>query len=253
MASLAAERKALLFSVGEVRLALRLSQVREISPYDPAAPGDGAPALPVAVALGVPGGPARFVIATQGERDERLQVDALHGIVDLERAEVFQLPAATALPQPPPFRAVLAEAGLLALELDVTTLGWAPIEPALDATEPPPELDFSTGRELLFVRAGRTLAVPLSLLVRVLAAPRLHPVPLAPAAHLGLAYHGREVHAVLDPASLYGDGAGERPSTVLLIDAGGAHVGLAADVILQAGAAPDRPVSRPSWDALLTP
>jgi chemotaxis signal transduction protein len=253
MASLAAERKALLFSVGEVRLALRLSQVREIQPFEPGAATDDPPLLSVAVALGIAGGPSRFALATEGEGAPRLQVDALHGIVDLERAEVFQLPAATLLPQPPPFRGVLAEGGALALELEVSALGWAPIEPALDSGVPPAELDVAGGRELLFERGGRTLAVPLPLLVRVLAAPRLHPVPLAPPSHVGLAYHGRAVHPVLDPAVLYGDAPGAPPSTVLLVDAGGAQIGLAADAVLRAGATSDRPVSRPSWDALFAP
>jgi chemotaxis signal transduction protein len=250
MASLAAERKALLFSVGEVRLALRLSQVREILDLDPAAAPDPPPAIPVAVALGLAGGGARYALVPEAG-PAALRIDALHGILDLGRAEVFQLPARTLLPQPPPFQAVIAADGELALELAVGALGWAPLEPASDGSGPPPELDLPAGRELLFARGGRTFAVPLGLLVQVLDAPRIHPVPLAPPSHLGLAYHGRAIHPVLDAAVLHGDAPGARaPASVLLVDAGGAQVGLAADRILQPGAAAGPGVLRPGWDAL---
>ena len=255
MAAPEAERKALLFSVGDVRLALRLSQLREIVPGD-AGGGDvlvrgtAVPALPVAVALGVAAGPSRFALVIEGEPALALRVEALHGIVDLDRAEVFQLPARTALPQPPPFHAVIAVAGEVALELAVASLGWAPIAPAADAAEPPPELDFAAGRELLFDRGGRRFAVPLPLVVQVLDAPRVRPVPLAPPSHLGLAYHGRAIHPVVDPSVLYGDRGAGGAASVLLVDAGGVQVGLAADRIVQAGTAPAAAVHRPSWDAL---
>jgi chemotaxis signal transduction protein len=251
MGTLAAERKALLFSVGEVRLALRLSQVREIVALDGARDGAAAPAIPVAVALGVSGGPSRYAIVTEAGPAAALHVAALHGILDLGRAEVFQLPARTLLPQPPPFQGAIAGDGELALELVVGALGWAPIEPAADPDEPPPGLEGPSARELLFCRAGRTFAVPLALLVHVLDAPRIHPVPLAPPSHLGLAYHGRAIHPVLDPAVLHGDAPGAPgAATVLLVDAGGAQVGLAADHVLQPGAAAEAAVLRPSWDAL---
>lgn len=257
MASLAAERKALVFSVGGVRLALRLSQLREILPAGPggqavSARGAQVAAIPVAVALGLAAGPARFALVTEAEPPAALRVDELHGILDLSCAEVFQLPARTHLPQPPPFLAAIAADGELALELAVSALGWAPIEPARERGAPPPELDFPSGRELLFVRGARIFAVPLALLVQLLAGARVHPVPLAPPSHLGLAYHGRAIHPVLDPAALYGGVPGAaRPANVLLVDAGGSQVGLAADRILQPGAATGEAVSRPSWDALL--
>jgi chemotaxis signal transduction protein len=255
MASPPAERKALLFSVGGVRLALRLSQVREILPADPAsgevmARGAALPTLPVAVALGVAPGSCAFAIVTEGAPPSALRVDALHGIVDLARAEVFQLPTRTLLPQPAPFQGVMAVDGEIALELAVPALGWAPIEPAVDAYGPPPELDEPAGRELLFTRRGHTFAVPLALLVQVLEVRGVSPVPLAPPSHLGLAYHGRAIHPVLDPAVVYGDVPAAATGTVLLVDAGGAQVGLAADAILQPGAPVADVVKRPSWDAL---
>jgi chemotaxis signal transduction protein len=255
MVSPAAERKALLFSVGGVRLALRLSHVREILDEpgggDVVARGETLPSLPVAVALGVPGGAARYALAVEGEPRAALRVDALHGILELSRAEVFQLPARTALPQPPPFRGAIVAGDELALELDVSALGWAPLEPSLDSAQPLPELDRPPGRELLFVRGRRTFGVPLALLVQVVQAPRIHPVPLAPPSHLGIAHHARAIHPVMDPAALYGDPAGRpRAASVLLVDAGGVELGLAADRILAPGAAADGDVSRPSWDAL---
>jgi chemotaxis signal transduction protein len=260
MASPAAERKALLFSVGDVRLALRLSQLREIleDPRDGGevtTRGETLPALPVAVALGLAGGIPRFALAIEGEPRAALRVDALHGIVELSRAEVFQLPVRTLLPQPPPFRAAVVLGGELALELDVSALGWAPIEPALDSAAPPPEVEApSSGRELLFVRGRRTFGVPIALLVQIVQAPRIHPVPLAPPSHLGLAYHGRAIHPVLDPSSLFGDPPGPpHAASVLLVDAGGVEIGVAADRILAPGAAVPGPVARPSWDALFAP
>ena len=266
MASPPAERMAIFFSVGEVRLALRLSQVREILAADPAcgevmARGVAVPLLPVAVPLGVAGGPGRFALVICGDPRSApgeecaprsaLRVDAVHGIVELSRAEVFQLPARTLLPQPPPFHAALAVDGAVALELAVDALGWAPLEPAADTVAPPPEVEFPVGPELLFSRRGRTFAVPISLLVRVLDAPRIHPVPLAPPSHLGLAYHGRAIHPVLDPPVLYGDSQGPAAAAnVLLVDAGGVQIGLAADAFLHPGAATEGAVARPSWDAL---
>ena len=256
MATPAAERKALLFSVGEVRLALRLSQLREIVADDSGvgeitSRGILVPALPVAVALGLAGRIPRFALVVEGDVPAALRVDALHGILELARAEVFQLPGRTVLPQPPPFRCALVADGELALELDVSALGWTPIEPALDAALPPPELDVPAGRELLFVRGGRTFGVPLPLLLQVVDAPRLYPVPLAPPAHLGVAYHGRAIHAVIDPSCLLGDPPGPaRAASVLLVDAGGAQIGLAADRILAPGAPLAGSVARPSWDAL---
>ena len=43
---------------------------------------------------------------------------------------MFQLPARTLLPQPSPFAGAIVARGELALELAVSTLGFAPLEPA---------------------------------------------------------------------------------------------------------------------------
>lgn len=255
MESLPAERKALLFTAGGVRLALRLSLVREIV----ALPGDGpevtsrgvpVPSLPVAVALGLPAGPGRFGLVTEATPPLALRVEAVHGILDLAAAEVFQLPIRTLLPQPAPFQAALVSGGAIALELAVSTLGWAPTEPAAELTGPPPELDFPAGRELLFTRGRRTYAVPLQLLAHVLDAPAVFPVPLAPSAHRGLLYHGRAIHPVFDVAVLYGEPPGASAATALLVEAGGNAIAVLADRILPASAGPVGEVARPSWDAL---
>ena len=254
-ASTPAERKAVLFTAGGIRLALRLSQVREIVAVDASATevavrGAAIPALPVAVALGLPSRNARFAVVTEALPPCALKVEEVHGIVDLSTAAVFQLPARTQLPQPSPFHGALVERGQVALELAIASLGWAPIEPAREPPGPPPELDFPTSSELLFSRAGRTYAIPIQLLAHILDGPRVFPVPLAPAAHRGVLYHGRAIHPVFDLSVLYGDAAQGAGSTALLVDAGETPIAVLADHILPAGHAAPGGVSRPSWDLL---
>lgn len=257
MGSLPAERKVLLFTVGQVRFALRLSQVREILALHGDAGevtfrGVAVPALSVAVALGLPAGPIRFAIVTQAAPPVALRVEAVHGIVDLSSAEVFSLPTRTLLPQPSPFQAAVVSGGAIALEMVVPALGWAPTEPAGELPGPPPELDFPSGRELLFTRGVRTFAVPLQLLAQVLERPAVFPVPLAPSAHRGLLYHGRAIHPVFDLPILYGEPAVEGASTALLVEAGGHAIAVLADRVLPAGDALERDVSRPAWDLIFT-
>lgn len=251
--SLPSDRKALLFSVGGVRLALRLSQLREIVAVpeeagEVVARGEAVPAAFVSTVLGLPGGPCPFALLTEGPPRVALRVEALHGIVDLAEAEFFQLPARTPLPQPPPFAGAIVIGGAVTLELAVGTLGFAPLEPALDAAEPPPDLGLAAERELRFARAGREYAVPLALLLQVLEEPALAPVPLTPPSHRGLLYHGRALHPVVDLAVLYGGDGGEG-RTVLLLDAGGAGIGVVADRVLGVGEGGED-VLRPPWDAL---
>jgi chemotaxis signal transduction protein len=252
--SLAVERKALLFSAGGVRLALRVTHLREVVAV---APGEGevrvrgeamATAF-VSTVLGLPAGPSPFAILTQATPAVALRVDALHGIVDLADAEFFQLPGRTLLPQPPPFSGAFVVRGRIALELAVATLGFAPLEPAVERWEPPSDVDPTLERELRFSRGDRIFAVPLSLLVQVLDAPEVAPVPLTPPSHRGLLYQGRALHPVLDAAVLYGDPPGAPIRTVLLLDAGGSAVGVAADRVLGVGEA-HADVFRPPWDAV---
>ena len=254
-ASLPAERKAVLFTSGGIRLALRLSQVREVVAVEDdvlevVLRGATIPAVPVAVALGLQSERARFAVVTEAVPPCALKVEEVHGILDLGAAEVFHLPTRTQLPQPPPFQGALVDRGEVALELAIATLGWAPIEPAFESACPPPELEFPIGRELLFSRAGRTYAVPIELLEHVLDAPRVFPVPLAPVAHRGIVYYGRAIHPVFDLAVLYGDEPTYEWTTALLVDAGGNAVAVLADRILHAGEAVPGNVARPSWDVL---
>lgn len=254
--TLPADRKALLFSAGGVRLALRLTHLREIVALPPAvsevrARGEEVPAAFVSTVLGLPGGPCPYALLTEGAPRVALRVEALHGIVDLAEAEFFQLPARTPLPQPAPFTGAVVTRGEVALELAVGTLGFAPLEPALELAEPPPELGLAADRELCFARAGRVYAVPLSLVVQVIDGPRLAPVPLAPPSHRGLLYHGRALHPVFDLAAWYGELEAGPGRTVLLVDAGGAGIGVVADRVLAAGEG-EPEVIRPPWDALFT-
>jgi chemotaxis signal transduction protein len=246
------ERKALLFSAGGVRLALRLAHIREIVEV---APGEGevrsrgetVPSAFVAAVLGLPAAPARYALLAEGAA---LRVEALHGIVDLADAEVFQLPARTALPQPPPFAGAVVSKGEVALELAVSSIGFSPLEPAEEGPAPALEPDaLARDRELLFARAGRTYGVPLSLLVQVLEGARVSPVPLAPPSHRGLVYHGRALHPVVDVAVRFGEPAPAEGRNVLLLDAGGAGVGVVADRVLGVGEGGEG-VVRPVWDAI---
>lgn len=253
--TLPADRKALLFSAGGVRLALRLAHLREIVAVAPEdgeviARGERYPAAFVSTVLGLPAGPSPFALLTEGPPRVALRVEALHGIVDLASAEVFQLPAPTRLPQPPPFAGAVVAGGEVALELAVGTLGFAPLEPALEPAEVPPDLGLAAPRELRFARAGRVYAIPLALVVQVIEGARLAPVPLTPPSHRGLLVHGRALHPVLDLAAWYGAPEPGVARTVLLLDAGGAGVGVLADRVLPAGEGED-PI-RPPWDALFT-
>lgn len=253
MDSLPAERKALLFSAGGVRLAMRVSHLREVVAVPPDEGEVRARGEPVATAfvstvLGLPAGPAPYAILTQGTPQAALRVESLHGIVDLAEAEYFQLPARTVLPQPAPFSGAVVTKGEIALELAVASLGFAPIEPAAEHGDVPADVDPTAERELRFSRGGRTFGVPLSVLVQVLESPRIATVPLTPSSHRGLLYHGRALHPVLDVAVLYGD-APAQVRTVLLLDAGGAGVGVAADRVIGVGEVGEG-VVRPAWDTV---
>lgn len=255
MTSLPSERKALVFSAGGVRLALRLSQVREIIEVPAGeggvvARGEPLPSAYVSTVLGLAGGPARYALVTEATPRTALRVEALHGIIDLMAAESFQLPAHTVVPQPSPYAGALVTKGEVALELAVPSLGFAPIEPAVDLAEAPPSLGPWPEKELRFARGGLVFGVPMSMLVQVVEAPRLARVPLTPPSHRGLLVHGRALHAVVDVGVLFGQAAVDGPR-VLLIDAGGAGVGVVADRILGAGEGGlDAETLRPPWDAL---
>jgi len=251
---LPADRKALIFSTAGVRLALRLSHLKEIVPAPPeggeiVARGEAYPTAFVSTVLGLPGGETPYALLTQGTPRMALRVEALHGIIDLSEAEFFQLPVPTPLPQPPPFSGAVVAKGEVALELAVSTLGFAPLEPAVENPEPPPDLGPFAEPELCFARLGMRFAVPLSLLVQVLENARPAPVPLTPPSHKGLLYHGRSLHPVVDLAPLYGIADAGTSRTVLLVDAGGAGVGVVADRVLGVGEGGPG-VVRPPWDTL---
>jgi chemotaxis signal transduction protein len=253
--SLPAARKALLFSAGGARLALRVSHLREVVAVSPdegevRARGEAVATAFVSTVLGLPAEPSPYAILTQGSPPAALRVGALHGIVDLAEAEFFQLPARTVLPQPPPFSGAVVVKGEIALELAVSSLGFAPIEPAVEHGGPPAAVEPRAERELRFARGERTFGVPLSILVHVLEEPRVAPVPLTPPSHRGLLYHGRALHPVLDVGVLYGDPPGP-VRTVLLLDAGGAGIGVVADRVLGVGEPREEGLLRPPWDAVL--
>jgi chemotaxis signal transduction protein len=246
------DRKALLFSAGGVRFAVRLSHVREIVPAsegEVVCRGEAVPTAFVSTVLGLPACAAPYALLTEGTPRAALRVEALHGIVDVAEAEWFQLPARTVLPQPSPFSGAVVARAEVALELAVGSLGFAPLEPAEEPPAAVADLGAATERELLFARGDQVYAVPLSLAVQVLEEPRVARVPLAPPSHVGLLYHGRALHPVLDVAVLYGVPAAGTGHSVLLLDAGGAGVGVVADRVI--GVETGLPeVIRPPWDAI---
>lgn len=257
MTTLAAERKALLFSVGGVRLALRLSQVREILELragggEVVARGETYPVAFLSTVLGLAAGEAPYALLTEAPPRAALRVERLHGIIDLVEAEVFQMPARTRLPQPAPFAGAIVARGELSLELAAPAIGWEPLPPALDSGEPPADAGGTGERELVFERRGRRYGVPMSNLVRIIEQPRIAPVPLTPPSHLGLLYHARTLHPVVDLAVLHGDLPDPATARAVILDAGGAEVALAADRIDRVAAAEEgEAVLRPVWDALL--
>lgn len=252
-----AERKVLLFSVGGVRLALRLSQVREILEVgagggDVVARGESYPVAFVATVLGLHGGDAPYALLTESNPRAALRVERVHGIVDLLEAEVFQIPARTRLPQPAPFASAIVAHGELSLELAAPAIGWEPLPPATDSAEPPADAGPTGERELVFVRGDRRYGVPMSNVVRIIEEPRVATVPLAPPSHLGLLYHARTLHPVVDLAVLQGNPPASRILRTVIVDAGGAEVALVADRVDRVGARPDSDgVLRPVWDTLL--
>lgn len=257
MTTLAAESKALLFSVGGVRLALRLSQVREILETgggggDVRARGESYPVAFLSTVLGLHGGDAPYALLTEASPRAALRVEKVHGIIDLVDAEVFQIPARTRLPQPAPFSGAIVARGELSLELAAPAIGWEPLPPAADSCEPLADGGTSGERELVFERGGRRYGVPMSNLVRIIEQPRIAPVPLTPPSHLGLLYHARTLHPVVDVAVLQGDLPASESSRTVILDAGGAEVALVADRIVRVAALPSGDdVVRPVWDTLL--
>jgi chemotaxis signal transduction protein len=257
VASLPSERKALLFDVGGIRLALRLAQVREVQEVGPGGEdltfrGESYPVAFVSTVLGLQGGGARYALLTESTPRAALRVDRVLGIVDLAAAEFFQIPARTRLPQPAPFAGAIVAKGEVALELAAPAIGWEPLPPAVDLAEPPAGVGSTGERELVFVRHGRSYGVPMSNLVRVLEGPAVAPVPLAPPSHRGLLYQARTLHPVIDLAVLHGDAPAFDCPSVVIMDVGGAEVAVVADAIERVAAPPESSsVLRPAWDTLL--
>jgi chemotaxis signal transduction protein len=258
VSALAAERTALLFSVGGVRLAIRIAQVREILEVghgggDVVARGESYPVAFVATVLGLRGSEAPFALLTESTPRAALRVERVEGIIDLVDAEVFQIPAGTRLPQPAPFAGAIVHRGRLALELATPAIGWEPLPPATDPEEPPADVGPTGEPELVLTRGARSYGVPMSHVTRIVEHPAVAPVPLAPPSHLGLLYDARTLHSVVDLAARHGEPPGADPVRAVLIDAGGAELALAADRIDRVRVLPglDDGILRPAWDALL--
>jgi chemotaxis signal transduction protein len=211
------------------------------------------PALSVARALGLPEGASAFALLLERGAGDLLLVDEMRGVGDLADAEVFRLPARTVAVQPPPFTGAFLLRGALHLEIEPGSLR---VPPPVPSPRPVPAYAdlLPAERELLCERGGIPLAVPLGLLVQVVQAPRLYPVPLAPPGHRGVLYQGRALHPVFDAAAVLGDPEVGDPRVLLLLDAGGSTAGILVDRVRGSGDGQEgAPPRRPPWDELLSP
>jgi chemotaxis signal transduction protein len=253
-------RQALLFAAGGVPLALPLSVVRSIAPAEHAGGevrvrGTAVRVLSVARALALAPGPSSFALLLEAEEPGVLLVDEMRGVGDLAQAEVFRLPARTVEVHPAPFTGAILLRGTLYLEIEPASLRDPPPEPRARPVPVASHADLlPSERELLCERGGVSLAVPLGLLVQVVDAPRLFPVPLAPPGHRGVLYHGRALHPVFDAAAVLGDPEVGDPRVLLLLDAGGSTAGILVDRVRGSGEGQGgAPPRRPPWDELLSP
>jgi hypothetical protein len=176
----------------------------------------------------------------------------MQGVADLADADAFRLPDRTVAATPSPFSSALRFGDTLYLEL---------VPAALRAMRPDPERPFAASpdlapaeRELVALRSGQALAVPLPLVVHVIDPVRLFPVPLSPEGLWGLLHHGRAIHPAWDAAAILGLPTAGDPRVALLLDAGGTSAGILVDRVLGfSEGTGSAPVRRPPWDALLAP
>ena len=245
-------RQVLRFHAGGVPFAVPLSTVREIVALSSA----GAPEIPegsirLAGALGLRGVP-RFALLLEGGGLPPLLVDGMEGVADLADADAFRLPDRTVAASPSPFSSALRFGGKLYLEL---------VPAALRALRPDPPVPFAASpdlapaeRELVALRAGQALAVPLPLVVQVVDPVHVFPVPLSPGGLRGLLHHGRAIHPAWDAAAFLGLTPAGEPKVALLLDAGGTSAGILVDRVLGfSEGTGSAPVRRPPWDVLLAP
>ncbi len=245
-------RQFLRFQAGGVALAQALSTIREIVPMGGGPTGEPPPgAIPLAQALGLDGRP-RFALVPDDRASPVVLVDRVDGVADLAQAEAFLLPARTVAMRPSPFASVLRVGGALHLELSPACLpSMRPLParscPAWDEQSP-------AERELVAVRGGTRLGVPLPLVVQVVDPAPLFHVPLAPRGHRGILHHGRAIHPAWDAAALLGEPDVGDPRVLLLLDAGGTTAGVLVDRVEGFSAGGDgRGARRPPWDLLLSP
>ena len=147
-------------------------------------------------------------------------------------------PAHTLVPQPSPFAGALVVKGEVALELAVSSLGFAPLAPAEDPAEPPP-VARAAGRSASSASPRGPLTFGGAALAGGAGAATrrtLAPVPLTPPSHRGLLYHGRAIHPVIDVGVFFGAGARRRsPRRCCCSTPAGAAVGVVADRVLGLG------------------
>ncbi len=245
-------RQVLRFQAGGVPFALPLSTVREIVKTGTESSRkltEGAVGL--AERLGLLGDP-RFALILEGGGVPPLLVDRMDGVGDLADAEAYRLPERTVAARPSPFSSALRWRGVLHLELSPAALVAMRREPPRPFPTTPDQAP--AGRELLALRGGQSLAVPLPLVVQVIDPAHLFRVPLAPDGHRGLLHHGRAIHPAWDAAAILGLPRSGDPRVLLLLDAGGTTAGVLVDRVLGLSeGSGSGPVRRPPWDALLAP
>ncbi len=155
------------------------------------------------------------------------------------------------MPPPSPFAGALVVQGRGGAGAGGLVAGLRAAGAGEDPLEPPASLGPWPERELRFTRGPLTFGVPVSLVVAVSDAPPLATVPLTPPSHRGLLYHGRAIHPVIDVGVFFGLAPSLVPPEVLLLDAGGAAIGVVADEVLGLDRGrDDDEVLRPPWDTL---
>lgn len=217
-----------LLAAGGVHLAVPAERVRRVR----ADVGEG---LPLADALGLPPVPPAATVDLEAPPGALL-VDRVLGVVDTSRSVPARLPAASRGPGAVFDRALLLD-GELYLELDPARLLAAPegaggAGPRSDRTPSPGPL--GTGlpampaQALVFPVGDRSFAAPFGVVLGVLEAPRLFPVPRAPACHRGVTLHAGALVSVLDLPAALGEPDGPQGRFAVLVEADAGPVGLVA-------------------------
>lgn len=228
------KRPCLIFRAGGSRFALPATAVREVADVaaGPGATHGGLPVESLAELLALPAdGEGGVTLVLDASPPRALHVAGVDEVADFSIAEHLNLPTGAESPAAPLFRGAVLHDGRLVLELlpeplaRFEALASVPPEvtpPVVEVAEPVDE------RALIFVVGEEELlALPLSVVTRILGAPQLCPLPYARPGLAGILEHERSLLPVFDPAVMLGRGrtSGEY---VIAADVGSGSIGLLA-------------------------